>query len=250
MTNLKLIISIFSLAALTGCVGFGAGYDVENLREAEATGSVFTQALTKEYQEFDAFEADQMMDWPDAQYFAEKGLRAASGEAVDPENPENWDTPAEHMDELSAARAALVSALDGGGRGDHPNLAAKAQARYDCWVEQQEENFQPTHIAACREDFHAAMDALEVAMAPPPPEPAPEPMAQPKPYVVYFDFDSTSLSSGARATISAAGNEAERVGAKEFSETGHADRAGSEEYNMSLSLARAAAVRDGLAALG
>lgn len=239
-----------SLALLSGCVGFGAGYDVNNFRNAEPTGSAFTQALTREYQDFVAFEADQMMDWPDAQYFANKGMRAAGGEVVDPELPENWDTPAEHLDELNAARASLVAALDGGARDSHPELAAKAQAKYDCWVEQQEENFQPTHIAACREDFRAAMEALGAAMAP---EPQPEPVAtpaQPKPYVVYFGFDSVELSSGAKATINAAGNEAKRFNASDFSVTGHADRAGSEEYNTALSLRRAAVVRDALVALG
>ena len=250
MRILKISVPLLSLAVLSGCVGFGAGYDIENLRDAEGTGSAFTQALTKEYQEFDAFEADKMMDWPDAEYFAEKGLRAAGGEAVEPELLENWEIPGDHVEELNAARASLVAALDGGGRSDHSELAAKAQARYDCWVEQQEENFQPTHIAACREDFHAAMEVLKLAMTPPPAAPEPAPVVKPTPYVVYFDFDSQSLSSGARATISAAGNEANRIAATEFSVTGHADRAGSKEYNTALSLARAAAVRDGLVALG
>ena len=83
----------------------------------------------------------------------------------------------------------------------------------------------------------------------PAPEPAAAP-AQPKPYVVYFGFDSTELSSGARATITAAGKEAKRFDATDFSVTGHADRAGSEEYNTALSLKRAAVVRDALVALG
>ena len=91
MRILKISVPLLSLAVLSGCVGFGAGYDIENLRDAEGTGSAFTQALTKEYQEFDAFEADKMMDWPDAEYFAEKGLRAAGGEAVEPELLENWE---------------------------------------------------------------------------------------------------------------------------------------------------------------
>ena len=249
MRLMKICGLALSLAFLSGCVGFGAGYDIKNLNEAEATGSAFTMALTKEYREFVDFEANQMLDWPDAQYFAQKGLRAASGEVVDPELVENWDIPADHVDELNAARASLVSALDGGARDSHPELAAKAQAKFDCWVEQQEENFQPTHIAACREDFRAAMDALGAAMAPAP-EPKAEVPAKPKPYVVYFGFDSVELTDGAKAIISSASNEAERFGTKEFSVTGHADRAGSEEYNSRLSLERASVVRDALVGLG
>ncbi len=38
-------------------------------------------------------------------------------------------------------------------RDSNPAIAARAQARFDCWVEQQEENHQADHIAACRTDF-------------------------------------------------------------------------------------------------
>ncbi len=43
---------------------------------------------------------------------------------------------------------------------------------------------------------------------------------------------------------------AKKMGAKDLAITGHADRAGPEEYNLGLSLRRASAVLDALAARG
>ena len=45
---------------------------------------------------------------------------------------------------------------------------------YDCWVQEQEENFQPDDIARCRDGFLAAMEEVE-AQWPQPAEPAIEP---------------------------------------------------------------------------
>ena len=232
------------MAFLAGCVG----YDIEAMRGAEGTGSAFTRALTEEYRQITLFEADQMYDWHDAGYFARKGLRAAAGEVVEPEVLANWDLPADKVDELASARARLVSLLDASARQKAPQEAAHAQGRFDCWVEQQEENHQPDHIAACRDEFYAALAKLEEAM-----KPEPEPMmpkAQPEPFVVFFAFDSSALSSEAESVINAAVAAAQEAGMSEFSVTGHADRAGSEDYNSALSIARANAVKGALAARG
>ena len=244
MMRFKLVGAFVALAFLAGCVGS----DIEAMRSAEGTGSAFTRALTEEYRQITLFEADQMYDWQDAGYFARKGLRAAAGEVVEPEVLANWDLPADKVDELASARARLVALLDASARQKAPEDAAHAQGRFDCWVEQQEENHQPDHIAACRDEFYAALAKLEEAM-----KPAPEPMmpkAQPEPFVVFFAFDSSVLSAEAENTINAAVAAAQDAGMSEFSVTGHADRSGSEDYNNRLSISRANAVQDALVARG
>ena len=240
----RIIGAFAALTMLAGCMG----YDIEAMRGAEGTGSAFTRALTEEYRQITLFEADQMFDWRDAGYFARKGLRAADGEVVEPERLEDWHLPADKIDEMSSARARLVSLLDANARQQAPAEAARAQGRFDCWVEQQEENHQPDHIAACRDEFYAALAALEEAMKP---EPAPVvPAAQPEPFVVFFAFDSALLTSEGESVIDSAVTAAQDAGMSEFSITGHADRSGSEDYNTRLSLSRANAVRDALAARG
>jgi len=236
MIKLKVFGALAAALMLVGCAS-----DIEQIRgTTEGTGSAFTQALTREYRDFALFEADEMYDWADASYFARKGLAAANGEVVLPEELENWDLPANRIDEMAAARSKLVGLLDAGGRDAAPDIAARAQVKFDCWVEQQEENHQPDHIAACRDDFFAALAELEQALAPAP-EPAMPAPAAPDTFIVYFDWDRADITEAAQAVL----NEvlATVQPGTQISVTGHADRSGPEDYNMRLSLRRADAVR-------
>ena len=244
MTRLKMIGVVAIMAFLTGCVG----QDIERMRNAEGTGSAFTRALTEEYRQITTFEADEMYDWRDAGYFARKGLRAAGGEVVEPEAIEAWNLPEDKVGELTSARARLVDLLNAGAREKAPMEAAHAQGRFDCWIEQQEENHQPDHIAACRDEFYAALSKLEEAMKPAPA--AALPVAKPEPFIVFFAFDSALLSDDAEATIDQAVSAAQGQGVSEFAVTGYTDTAGSEDYNIKLSLRRANAVKDALIARG
>jgi len=227
---------------LSACVG----YDIENLRATETQGKSFTEALTREYRDFTLFEADQMYDWIDAGHFARKGLEAANGVVVEPEAAEAWDLPSPEDAEIRDYREKLVALLNASARNKAPMIAAYAQARFDCWVEQQEENHQPTHIAACRDGFIAALKQLEAIMAPPAPEPAPAPPAAvvPTSYIVYFDFDSDQLSAEAMSLIERALAAPGDAASRRYSLTGHADRSGSDSYNLDLSVRRAVTVRD------
>ena len=228
-----------AVVALSGALAACAS-DIQRVRTAEGTGSPFTRALTSEYRDLSAFEADEMYDWPDAQHFARKGLLAAEGEVVQPEDLGNWDLPEDRVEEMTAARAKLVGLLDAGARDRVAEAAARAQARYDCWVEQQEENHQPDHISACRDQFFAALAELETA-APAPAQPA---AVQPETYVVYFDFDKSNVKPEAAQILDRALADAKQGGTPSISVTGHADRAGSEDYNLGLSLRRSDAVRE------
>jgi len=71
--------------------------------------------------------------------------------------------------------------------------------------------------------------------------------------IVPFDFDSARITPKGRAVIDLVLTFGAKYGfscSPVLSVSGHADRAGSEEYNMALSLRRAEAVRDALAAGG
>jgi OOP family OmpA-OmpF porin len=235
MRPLKWLAVMALSGALTACAS-----DIQRVRSVEGTGSPFTRALTQEYRDLSAFEADEMYDWPDAQHFARKGLLAAEGEVVQPEDLGNWDLPEERVDEMTAARAKLVGLLDAGARDRVPEAAARAQTRFDCWVEQQEENHQADHIAACRDQFFAALAELETA-APAPAQPA---AVQPETYVVYFDFDKSNIKPEAAQILDRAIADAKAGGTPSISVTGHADRSGAEDYNLGLSLRRADSVRE------
>ncbi|HEY8017347.1 MAG TPA: OmpA family protein, partial [Dongiaceae bacterium] len=133
--NMKVLGAVAALGLLAGCVS-----NIEEVGKAKGTGSAFTQALTEEYKSFVAEEHDEY-DWAAADYFARKGLTAASGTAVPPEDPATYDL-GDAAGEIAAARQRLITDLDNGGRDAKPAVAAKAQVKFDCWVHEQDEGWQ------------------------------------------------------------------------------------------------------------
>lgn len=96
-----------------------------------------------------------------------------------------------------------------------------------------------------------AVAAVAPTPAPRPAAPPPQPQPAAKPaFIVFFDFDQSSLTAQAREIIAAAAAEARRAGTVRIDVTGHADRSGSNDYNLRLSNRRAAAVRAELQRLG
>ena len=227
----------FSLFAGAGLLAGCIGLDVDRLGNTEATGDAFTTALTDEYRALANFEAFQMEDWRDADRFARKGLAAAAGEYVAPEELSDWNVPADSVDELAQARADLLGAFAAGARENQPQEAALAQAKFDCWIEQQEENFQQDHIAACRDEFFAA---LRVIQAPPIED-------LPAVFFVFFDFDSSVITDGAQQNIDEIVAAHAELGFPVIDVVGYTDTSGSAAYNQALSVRRANSVE---AALG
>ncbi len=79
--------------------------------------------------------------------------------------------------------------------------------------------------------------------------PAKEPTGHSRSYLVFFDFDKSNLRPDAVEILNKAASDAKANKATSFKVTGHTDRAGSVAYNVALSKARAAAVKNKLAAL-
>ncbi len=243
--------------ALGGC---GATFDFAELRQMEAPGEGFPAALSREYKAFALFEADEMNDWPDAAHFGTKARNAAAGTAVPPEKPQDWRLPADKVGEIAAGWARLTDALDRDAAARLPGIAAHAQVNFDCWVEQQEENWQTDHIARCRDGFLAAIGAIEVdfaatgklgSLTPATPAVASAlPVPAPKGFTVFFDFDSADLLPEGSTVVKAVAAAAEAGHTVRFVIGGHADRAGPAGYNEALSLRRAAAVREVLIGAG
>ena len=235
MINARYLSALAGVGLLAGCVGA----DVDRLRDADlSSGSAFNQQLASEYRALAIFEGDEMVDWKDADYFARKGLAAANGETVGPTELSDWNLPAGSVDELSTARASLVQQLDGGARESLPMEAAMAQARFDCWVEQVEENFQPDDIATCRDEFYALLEQLS-------------PMAEAADvYIVFFDWDRSEITDAAMDILEDVAADYAAGSFAGVDVVGHADRSGPDAYNVALSQRRAAAVQSALGGLG
>lgn len=230
-------------------------YDVERIQVQPFAGDRFSQHLAREYKAFATSEAYQMYDWIDAEHFAAKAISANKGEMPMPEEVSNWSLTKEHNQELTGARSQLMAAFAKGGREAAPANAASAQAKFDCWIEQQEENWQLMDIAACKAAFYAAMNGLDAAMAP-------KPVAMQKTETqmvefpvtqlgaVFFQFDKASLDATANTKLDAIIGALENKDEVELRVVGYTDSAGPADYNQELSRKRAEAVMAGLRARG
>lgn len=231
--------------------------NAKQLQAQTITGDTFDAHLAREYQALTAFEWDKMYDWTDAENHATKGLLAAKGEAPMPYEPAEWNIESEaELNQLQQARSELMTRLDNGARTGAPALAAKAQANFDCWVEQQEEGHQPAHIAACKDKFFESMSSLDAALAPPK-------VAEAEPKlvttvasqeiareVVFFDFDKASISPQEVAKIDQFAAKMRDIKGAELVIVGHADTSGPSDYNQKLSDMRARTVADKLISEG
>ncbi len=250
MKSVRNLVLAAGVVALSGCTMFDTYSEVDALNEAQPVGSPFTQALAGEYKAFANTELKDMLDYPDALHFARKGLSAASGEAVMPEPVGDWNLSENHIKELSAARGRLVVSFDMGGREIAPAAAALAQAKFDCWIEQQEENWQTEDILSCKKGYLNAIAELEGLIQPEPvieivPEPAPM-IPEEAMYLVFFNWDASTLSSGAKNVIDAIASEVAKNTPSQISISGHADTSGAQDYNKRLAFKRANEVRDAL----
>lgn len=245
MLKKSLMIAVSSAALLyAGSASAFLQYDVEDIQKQAFAGESFSANLAREYKAFATFEAYQMYDWIDAEHFAEKAIMAYSGKEVMPENISDWSIKDKYVAELTTARASLMDAMAKGARTAAPGPASTAQAKYDCWIEQQEENHQWDHIAACKAEFYAAMDALNTAMAPKVVSMTKTTVNVPQQLVatMYFGFDSASLVASEEAKIEKFVSTIEDKKAIELIVVGHADRSGPADYNQALSQKRAEAV--------
>ena len=86
------------------------------------------------------------------------------------------------------------------------------------------------------------LSACEEPAAPPPQAAAP----QVRNFLVFFDFDRATLTPRAQAIVKEAANVAKSGQNARVTCTGHTDTAGSNNYNMALSLRRANSVKEAL----
>ena len=245
------------MLALAGC---GTPSSIERVAMMDTGEDAFLAHLHAGYVDLARKEAGYY-DWADAANFRDKAEAAVSGVLVLPWDPASWGIDSEEtMALIAGERAALMAELDSGDRVELPEAAARAQTMFDCWVEEAEEGpehpgpiaaHQVEQMALCREAFFAAMEELlyvEPESVYVEPEPAAvEPQTE---FIVYFAWDRSDLSALAEGFLDSVAAEALRQQPSNIVIAGHADTAGSAEFNVGLSERRARTVSGYFAAAG
>ncbi|MGE0255255.1 MAG: OmpA family protein [Alphaproteobacteria bacterium] len=258
---MKILTNIAIAGVCASSLAACAGLQLERTPGAASGGTAYTQGLHAGYLRQSRSEYAEG-DYKDSDRFAVLAQRAGRGEVFDPQPvadrlpPKSaWPAlPTGTVESLESARSRLMTALPEG-RTKAPAEAARAQVAFDCWLQEQEENFQADDIAACRRDFEAAMSDLDAALRPAAPPPAPRaaaPATTPpaRAFLVFFDWDSATLTDGARSVVATAARNVGQVGQVMVVTTGHADRSGPDAYNLNLSRKRAEAVKAEMVRLG
>ena len=226
--------NILSLAVVAVMTQSCIMYRLEELRHTTPSGNGFQNALSKLYMDFATAE-EKDYDWANSWHFADKGLMLAYGKDVGPEDLADWNIPDDALPEMQKARILLMSVLTPQTIHEYPNQAAEAQFYFDCWVEQQEENWQTEDIAFCRDNLMRSLEALHATEPTPKtksaakektaekkaaaqkasePKPAAKPVAkaETKPaavkevsestsYAVFFETDKAQLSEPGKNVI-------------------------------------------------
>lgn len=202
--------------------------DYEHLANSKPAVTPFSKSLSNEYKNFAKSEIDQY-DWPDQQLIAQKGLKAAREKQPLPEQPENWRLSQDDKILLANYRKDLIHWLNTDGRFKTPAQSARAQARFDCWIEQKEENWQHEHIKACKDSFKANL---------------------PKISTLHFDFDRSELTAKTHETLRTIAADWKKSPSELLMIQGHTDQIGNIAYNYRLARKRAFTVRSSLIAMG
>ena len=137
-------------------------WDVEDVKSLPRPEGAFEAALFDEYIRLGAAERAEA-DWNDTTFFLNRARRLSHRRTPDPTLIDARDMPADSLAEFTDARRRLMIALSSTRRWKQPVESARAQAAFDCWMQEREENFQVNDINECRSVFLAEIEKLEAS---------------------------------------------------------------------------------------
>ncbi len=194
-------------------------------------------------------------DNDDAELFHQKARGAFRGAEVLPEEISDRDLEPNDEAELTMALIRLRRAFVKGGREVAPREMAFAQVGYDCWIEAAEAG-RDEDAARCRQEFLDQIARVEdladfgIREAAADTVAAPAPMPTAAEYLIYFEFDSTVMTPRGEQALSDSIDAALADPGTGIELVGHADRSGTEAYNLPLSQRRSRIAVDRMTAEG
>jgi len=176
MMKNKYCVSMLSLLvgfAVAGCAGTTSDRQMEeyempaveyveklNVNDAPHQDSFLNQ-LAMNYRSYAIYNA-RTSDYPDiAELFAQKAISAFSGETPFPESLENWQIEDDSEKfEIYTSYNNLIDELKDDAAQIQPQLAAEAQAKFDCWISATASGQNAT-AKECKARFLASLQTLK-----------------------------------------------------------------------------------------
>lgn len=234
----KALLAAAAMIALTAC----AGQELGKAQNTAADSTIFDNELAAGYLRLAQAEYAEG-DYADSDYFARQSMTAASPtQVVAVPEVTSRKLPQADAFYVGTAREELVEVLDGGARVRAPELAAAAQVAFECWIQELEENNQPEHIAACRDQLDGLIPALRNAIAKAPAPAAKAKPAKGKTFIVSFPTGGAKLDAAANAVLTDAVKYSANFSPVQVVVSGYTDTVGSAASNLTLSKRRAAVV--------
>tara|TARA_A100001015_G_scaffold321532_1_gene452780 strand:+ start:2308 stop:3234 length:927 start_codon:yes stop_codon:yes gene_type:complete len=242
-----------------------AHFKIEKLEKNEFNGKDVFSLLSKEYKNFAKYELYDMHDELDANYFAYKGLIALNDNIVFPENPKKWKLSEENFNIFMKYFTHINELIEQQVHKKDPKVFSKMLIGYDCWIEQQEENWQTNHIKKCKDQFESNYEKIINALNNKEPkksisskrnkdniinednteEKNPNVILEEKLHVrVFFNFDSFMLNSAEKNKLQDIIEKAKKNKELTIYIEGHTDTKGPHLYNLALSNKRASFIRN------
>lgn len=260
--------AIASLLAVLAFAGLSGQWDAARFAEAPITGTGFEDHLARAYQDHVAAGLEREHDTKFAASTARRARRLLRGYDVQPVVLGDLNFGGPVPVHLHEARSALVMAVERFGTAN-PASCARAQAAFDAWavlaaaesrtgsaagvrakpanLSKAADAFPAVTAQGAHRDFVARLTACgqlplrEISF---------RPAERTNRYTIHFAWNSTALTPLAEDVLDQIAAQARRVPNLAIEVTGHADRSAEDARSLEISLARAQAVADGLAARG
>lgn len=163
----RILASLLAGSILVGCTGPGgtghiSKYEPTFTRMTEER--LFAQSLRQRYLELATYAYDRG-DLDRSDFYSLRALMAVEGKLVEPTRPDVFALDHGTAEEAQTAYERLSTALMGGIRTGAPDLAARAQAAYDCWLLESGPDGDAAAAQSCRYntfDTIARLDAASV----------------------------------------------------------------------------------------
>ena len=119
--------------------------------------STFNEYLVDEYLRLAEYEQSTEADYRAAENYMDKVARIERGRIARIDNLENFTLSDWQVKEFKQAQDELVNALKNFRLAENRKRLAVAHSRYDCWLDQAEENNKKQN---CKKEFKRAMNNL------------------------------------------------------------------------------------------